>query len=268
MNKFCYWSVATGNHAKMMATLIASARRAGVTEDFHVWSDQNIEGAIIHPAFNIDYERYIFKFEFLKSEVSKLDYEYFVFIDADNYFLRKPDDFIRILRNNKWFVQLESEMTNQFVKRDDWWGCPSRLFPVLLKYLGVKSERVWNTNAGFFIVRKEAIEEFYTKTIEFYTYCRNKLHLLNFTEEPALAFVGHFVDNPEFNTIGATHATWACDWTGVFKNRLPDGNSWQFEDYMSGEKRNNINPAIVHAMRSKDVMIEIAEKAKTTSPLI
>ena len=38
-----------------------------------------------------------------------------------------------------------------------------------------------------------------------------------------------------------------------FRDRLPDGRSWQFEDYMSGEKH-RVNPAIVHAMRSKEIM--------------
>ena len=46
MPKFAYWSVADGNHAKMMATCIASARLAGVQEEFHIWSDQEIPGAI------------------------------------------------------------------------------------------------------------------------------------------------------------------------------------------------------------------------------
>ena len=214
VESFSYWSVADGpEHSAMMATCIASARRVGVKEDFHVYSDREIPGAINHKTGAFDHSRYIFKLEFLKNEVSKLDYSFFVFLDADNLFCRHPgnETFSSLLRSNGWFVQLESEMTSPFVKRDDWWGCQSRLFPILLKYLGVKSEKIWNTNAGFWIVRKEAIQEFYDKAINFYKYCRNNLRLINFTEEPPLAFVGHFVDDPEKNTWEATKSVWSCD---------------------------------------------------------
>lgn len=258
--RFCYWSVADGDdHALMMQTCIASARRQGVKEDFHVFSDREIPGAITHIVEPFEHDRYIFKFEFLKNEVSKLNYDYFVFLDADNFFTRYPGDFTRQLRKNKWFAQLESEMTTPLVNRGEWWGCPSRLFPVLLQHQGVKSKRVWNTNAGLFIVRKDAIDEFYEKAMAFYKFCRFELHLVNFTEEPVLAFLAHLVDDPTKNTLAATASTWACDWTGHYRDRLPDGNPWQFEDYMTGEKRNNMNPAIVHAMRSKTAMVNAAK---------
>jgi len=48
---------------------------------------------------------------------------------------------------------------------------------------------------------------------------------------------------------------WASDWLGVYKDRIPDGNEWVFTDYMTMEEI-PVNPAIVHAMRSKDTMIE------------
>jgi len=68
-----------------------------------------------------------------------------------------------------------------------------------MRFHGVKSAKIYNCNAGFWIVRKEAIQDFYAKAMEFFTYAREELHLVNFTER--------------------------------------------------------VNPAIVHAMRSKDAMI-------------
>jgi hypothetical protein len=35
---------------------------------------------------------------------------------------------------------------------------------------------------------------------------------------------------------------------------VPDGRVWEFVDYYSGE-RFPVNPAIVHAMRSKEVLL-------------
>lgn len=253
---FCYWSVADGLHASMMATAIASARRCGVEEDFHVWTNRDIPGAICHPCGNFERSLYLFKLHFLCKEVAKLDYDYFVFLDADTFFVRHPGQgaYDSLLRGNAWFVQLESQCDSKFVKRDDWWGCPIRWYPLLLRYHGVRAAKIYNCNAGFWIVRKEAIEEFYRKCMDFHTFAREELHLVNFTEEPPLAFVGHLVDDPEMNNFQATNHIWASDWTGHFGHRLPTGESWDFVDYMSGQ-RTRVNPAIVHAMRSKDVLV-------------
>lgn len=253
--RFCYWSVADGNYAEMMATTIASARQQGVTEDFHVWTNHKIPGAICHPCGEFDHSFYLFKFKFLLQKVSRLDYDYFVFLDADNFFVRHPGPgtFDRLLRRNPWFVQLESDCTSKFVSRGDWWGCPIKWYPLLLRYHGVQAKRIYNCNAGFWIVRKRAIKHFYRKAMDFFTFAREELHLVDFTEEAPLAFVGHFVDDPELNNFLATHRIWASDWTGEFAGRLPTGKAWEFEDYMTGQHK-RVNPAIVHAMRSKDAL--------------
>lgn len=272
MPKFCYWSVADGQHAKMMTTCIASARAAGVTEDFHIWTDTDIPGAVCHKSGKFNKDQYIFKFRFLRNQVKEAlaDYDYVVFLDADNYFVRHPGDFSELIRDNKWFVQLESEVTSGLCKRGDWWGIPTQFFPLLVRYYLLRNapkdatpwdgKKIWNTNAGFWIVRTDAIVEFYQKAMEFFEYARNGLKLIHFTEEAPLAFIGHMVDDPELNTLGSTCDTWACDWTGFFKDRLPDGKQWSFEDYMSGERK-NVNPAIVHAMRSKDTLVKAATPA-------
>ena len=253
---FCYWSVADGDHAKMMATAIASARRQGVQEDFHVWTTEGIPGAHCHACGDFDHSLYLFKLRFLLEEVSKLNYEYFVFLDADNYFVRHPGERMveQLMRQNPWFVQLESDCSSKFVKRGDWWGCPLRWYCLLLRFHGVKSPRIYNCNAGFWILRRDAIREFYNKAMTFFTFAREEMHLVNFTEEPPLAYVGHFVDSPELNNFEATKWVWASDWTGQFAGRLPTGSYWDFEDYMTGQKT-RVNPAIVHAMRSKDAMV-------------
>lgn len=255
-NRFCYWSVADGDYAAMMATAIASARRAGVREDFHVWTNRPIPGAICHASGKFDRTLYLFKFRFLLEQVQQLDYDYFVFLDADNFFVRHPGEgaFDRLLRQNPWFVQLESQCNSKFVVRQDWWGCPIRWYPLLLRYHGVRAEKIYNCNAGLWVVRKEAVRDFYERAMAFFMFAREELHLVNFTEEPPLAFVGHFVDDPELNNFQATHWAWASDWTGHFSDRLPNGSTWDFEDYMSGQ-RTRVNPAIVHAMRSKSAML-------------
>ena len=44
-NNSCYGSVADSEFALMAETMAASARKAGVTMEFHIWSDRKIAGA-------------------------------------------------------------------------------------------------------------------------------------------------------------------------------------------------------------------------------
>ena len=123
--KFCFWTVADGDHAKMAQIMVRSARQVGVVEDFHIWTDlPSIEGAITHDCGNFNKQSYMFKFAFLKDKVSQLDYDYFIFIDADNYFVSHPGDLTHLMVGNKIFCQMENEITSPNVKRQDWWGCP------------------------------------------------------------------------------------------------------------------------------------------------
>ena len=90
--RYCYWSVVDGVYADMMQAVVHSARQVGVFKDFHVWTDRTIHGATCHPITNFDKTLYLFKLRFLRDEVSRLDYDYFVWLDADCYFVRDPGD--------------------------------------------------------------------------------------------------------------------------------------------------------------------------------
>ncbi len=263
MKRFCYWTVADGKHGKMMETTIASARAAGVKEDFHVWSDQQIEGAINHDCGKFDKTLYLFKFKFLREQVQKLDYDYFIFLDADNYFVRHPGDILSIMGKAPVFVCMENDCGSDKVKRRDWWSCPIKEWPVVLKKYGVKTPKFYNTNAGFWIVKKSVIEQFYSLAMMFWEKCQKEHGYKGFTEEPALAYVGHMLagDEQENQTLDKTSHIWASDWAHYYSNVIPDGKPWTFEDYMTGEKK-TVNPAIVHAMRSKDAMIAMTEERR------
>ena len=120
--KFCYWSVADGQHARMMQTCVRSARAARVREDFHVWSDRAIAGAIAHDAGQFDKHLYHFKFDFLQKEVARLNYDYFVWLDADNFFVRHPGDVLSVLDGDAIHACLESNMCALDNLRPDWWN--------------------------------------------------------------------------------------------------------------------------------------------------
>lgn len=250
--RFCYWSVANGPYAEMMTCCIRSARAAGVGEEFHVWTDRPIPGAICHSCGDFEFNNYLFKFEFLK-RMPKLDFEFFVFLDADNYFVRHPGDVIAYTKGAPVHVVLESDCTKPFSVRSDWWGCPLPEYARLMREAGVRSRAIFNTNAGLWIVHRDVIDRMVEIALAFWDRCRSRG--FQFTEEAPLAYVGHMLmGNPYAHVLEFDSQLWASDWTGCFANRLPDGQPWLFEDYLDG-RRFLVDPAIVHCMRSKEMMV-------------
>lgn len=238
----------------MLVTMIASARRVGVSEDFHVFANREVQGAVTHSSGSLDVKYHIFKWRLLRDHLARLNYDYFVWLDSDNYFTRHPGDLSNLIRGNALWCQMESEVTSPLVRRHDWWGAKIPQLIALFREFGVTSEKIWNTNGGMWIIRRDAISEFCQRAFAFHAECIQRgLHDTH--DETPLALLGHLmVDDPNLNTPDATREIVASDWTGVYADRLPDGKAWLCEDYMTGERR-MVNPAIVHAMRSKRAMV-------------
>jgi hypothetical protein len=254
--RYCYWTVVDGEHAWMAQSLVHSARRAGVFTDFHVWTDRPFAGAICHDAGRVEKEGCLFKLTFLRDAVRPLDYEYFVWLDADTWFVRHPGSIVSVLRGSPLHVTLESDLCREDSARRDWWGCPNHRMVELLRARGVRGRSVFNVNGGFFVVHRDAIETLFRLAYEFWQFGRGQG--LNFNDEPLLAYAMQMLcGNPHLHTLRETAGVWASDWTGCFRDHLPDGQAWWFEDYFTREKI-PVNPAIVHAMRSKAALLGAA----------
>ena len=148
---YCYWSVADGEYARMFAATIQSARRAGVFKDFHVWADRPIPEAISHEAGPFEKWQYLFKLTFLRDAVRKLNYDYFVWLDTDTWFVRNPGNVLRVLKGSPIHIALESDVCRKENKRSDWWRCPNETFAALMRTKGVRSRAIFNVNGGLFI---------------------------------------------------------------------------------------------------------------------
>jgi hypothetical protein len=246
--KMCYWSVADGEHSKQLQALVNSARRVGCQEDFLAWSDVKIENATVsNPCGKFSKENYLFKITFLLNEAVKYDYDYFCWLDADNYFVRKPRSLLEHVNEGLVLVPMENAINSIANKRQDWWGVPTEKTVELFRRFGVKGKSVYNTNAGLFIVKKEFITSFCNMVYEFH-YMISKLGYM-VTEEYCIAIIGNlFNQDLEAASTEELIDIWACDWTGEFVNRLPTGEPWSWQNYLTGEKR-TVNPAIVHLMR-------------------
>ncbi len=265
-NRYCYWSVVDGEYAEMMQSVVDSARRVGVFKDFHIWCDRPIAGAVCHPFKKLNKKLYLFKIHFLRKEVKKLNYDYFVWLDADTYFVRNPGDVLRVLHGAPVHSSLESDAALPGNYRPDWWDCPLANYVKIMRFLGVHSKAVFNVNAGFWIVHRDVIDTFCDLALEFWGFCKDLGY--KFTEEPPLAYATHMLcGNPYLHTLRNTSDLWASDWKGCYAGRLPDGKEWFFEDYFTAE-RIPVNPAIVHAMRSKEALIAKARRRDVAPALV
>lgn len=250
--RYCYWSVVDGDYAFLMAALVRSARRVGVLQDFHVWCDRPVPGAIGRQIQGRD-AWYLFKLHYLKKAVKKLNYDYFVWLDADNYFVRNPGNILRVLHGSPVHASLESDACLPQNTREDWWGCSLRNYATLMRFKGVRSNAIFNLNGGFWIVHHDVIDTFCRLALDFWAFSRKAGY--EFADEPCLAYAVHMLcGDPYRHTLRRNSDVWASDWTGVFRDRLPAGRAWEFTDYFTGETF-PVNPAIVHAMRSKEAML-------------
>lgn len=246
--KLCYWSVADGEHSKQLQLLVDSAKKVGCQEDFIVWSDKKINNATeSHPCGDFRKESMLFKIDFLLGNIIKYDYDYFCWLDADNYFVRKPRNLLEQVNGGLALVPMENILNSITNKRTDWWGVPTEKTVEIFRKFGVKAKNIYNTNAGLFVVKKEFISSFCNMVYEFH-YMIEKMGY-TVTEEYCIAIVGNLFNQDLFEASAEELIDiWACDWTGEFRSRLPDGNPWSWENYLAGEKK-MVNPAIVHLMR-------------------
>jgi len=258
LKEICYWSVGDGDYALMLQSLVYSFRQVGMEDDFYAISDRQIDGATLtfnRPQFDKIF--YLFKFKFLLEILSKLDYRYFVFIDADCYFVRKLTGVLDLMQGSPIHVFLESDCTSQLAVdgRGQWRECPLPVYVKMMRDKGVTSSKIYNLNAGFFIVERSAIFKVHMLAYDFWFYTFRQGWQT--TEEPALAYAMHMMcGDPDLHTLRRNPDVFATDWLGHFQKVLPVDETWDFTDYMTGEKY-PVRPAIVHSFVNKDSLIAL-----------
>lgn len=258
--KTLIWSVAWGDYRYMMQTLMDSIRTVGITHDILTFSDEPLAGVVsceMDKSINMDFKQY-WKFKYLQ-KIQEMDYDLFVFIDSDHYFVRKPSrDFSEIIGDDPWHSFLESPINSEITKRNDWWGVPNHQLTEIYRNFGVTQDTVYNTNGGFWMCRRSFIKQASSVGMLFRDYQRNLG--LDLPEEVAIAVMSHLFSMDYTKRFHRGHIdVWASEWTGALQDRIPDGSEWDFQEYMT-HSRFSVNPAIVHAMRSKSALVEAGKK--------
>lgn len=254
---FCFWTVASGSHALVAQAMVSSARRVGVDADFHIWSDRPITGAHTHAAGAIEGRDCLYKLTHLRDAAAQLPYPYLVFLDADCWFVRHPGDPLRLLRGSPVHLTLEDDLSAPALRNSAWWNTPCPRLLEMMHAAGVRHRSVRTANGGFFIVKRSSVAQLFDLAFEFWEFAKTHGHSLG--DEPLLTFAMHrMCADPRLHTLETSAHFWASDWKGHFADRFPDGSPWPFSNHFTG-KETSINPAIVHAMKSKQAMIQSLE---------
>lgn len=254
--KTLIWSVAWGDYRYMLQSLMSSVRAVGIEHDILTFSDEPLYGVMsceMDKSIQMDFKQY-WKFKYL-SKISRLNYDLFVFIDSDHYFVRKPQkDFKEIIGSDPWHSFLESPINSERTRRGDWWGVPNQMMAKLYKEFGVPQRTIYSTNGGFWMCRKNFANHASSVSALFNEFQKGKG--LDLPEEVFVAILSHMFSMDYSKRFHSSYMdTWASEWTGALADKIPDGEPWQFHEYMT-QTKSLVNPAIVHAMRSKNALVE------------
>lgn len=252
--KTLIWSVAWGDYRYMLQTLMDSIKSCGLTHDILTFSDEplaNVVSCEMDRSIEMDFKQY-WKFHYLR-KISEMDYDLFVFIDSDHYFVRQPPkEFSEIIGKDPWHSFLESPINSPGTRRSDWWGVPNETMAKVYRDFGVQQQMVYSTNGGFWMCKKEFMVHAASVGLMFRDY--QKSLGFDLPEEVAIAVMSHMFSRDYSARFHSNYMdVWASEWTGALKDRIPDGSSWDFQEYMTNA-RSTVNPAIVHAMRSKSAL--------------
>ena len=248
--------MAWGDYRYMLQSLASTVQYVGIDYDFLTFSDEPIANVIscpLDPEISLDFHQ---KWKFLYLyKLRELNFDNFIFIDSDHYFVRKPTIALPdLLAGDSWHTFLESPINSASTKRTDWWGVPNNMMVDLWRSFGVKQKILYNTNGGFFICKKNMIEQILATSMLFDEHQRT--YALSLPEEVTDAVLTHLFSldyKKHLHSISMDY--WASEWTNALDGKLPQGEPWEFEEYMT-RVRSTINPAIVHAMRSKETLID------------
>jgi hypothetical protein len=252
--KYCHWSVADGPYGAMMEHCVRTARRCGMFKEFHVFTDRPLAGCECYDALQCDKADGLFKLHYLKVGMSKLLFDYFIWLDADTVFVRNPVDVLACLGRSPIHVPLEVNLSAMTEERE-WRGRSCFRLRDLFRAAGVVNP-VYLTRSAFWIVHHEAIEAVYELAMQFMQEAKVSGLVVGVNEALGYAMQVLCAD-PEAHLLAQHAELWASDDEGQFRGTLPNGEPWQWRHPLNREVAATIRPAIVHLPRNKELFAMI-----------
>jgi len=247
--KYCYWSVATGAYGPMMEQCVRSARAAGVFQQFHVLTDRPLEGCECYDAFECDKADGLFKLHYLKVGMSRLSFDYFIWLDADTVFVKRPIDVLGSLGKSPLHIPLEVNLSALGADAV-WKGVSIFALRDLFREQGVMNQ-VYLSGSAFWIVHHDAIDLVYDLAFKFWHQAKEAGLLADVSM--ALSYAAQILcGDPAGHLLRNAPALWAGKDAENYHEHVSDGSSWRWRHPLAAEPL-EVRPAIVHLARQSNV---------------
>jgi hypothetical protein len=242
----------------MMEHCVRTARQAGVFKEFHVLTDRPLEGCECYDAFQFEKTHGLFKLHYLKVGMGRLNFDYFVWLDADTVFVRNPVDVLAPLGRSPIHVPLELNLSA--ITEDRTWKEVS-LFRLreALRHEGIVNQ-VYLCGSAFWIVHHDAIEIVYDLALGFWHKAKDAGTIADVSA--ALGYAMQILcADPEGHMLTQLPNLWVSDDEGLFRERLPDGSPWIWRLPL-GDQAAEVRPSIIHLPRSKELLTKPRESGR------
>ena len=250
-SKYCYWSVCDGAYGAMMEHCVRTARNAGVFKEFHVLTDRPLEGCECYDACQLEKTHGLFKLHYLKAGMSRLSFDYFIWLDADTVFARNPFDLLGPLGKSPLHVPLELNLS---ALSEDCVGKDVSLFRLreLLRQEGIMNQ-AHLCGSAFWIVHHDAIDAAYELGLGFWHKAKDAGLIVDVSAALGYAMQVLCAD-PEAHRLVNHPGLWASDEEERFREALPDRMPWTWRHPL-GTDAIEIRPAIIHLPHSKELLM-------------
>jgi hypothetical protein len=235
----------------MMEACVRSARDAGVFKDFNVMTDRPIPGCECYDSHKVEKSFGLFKLIYLKSAISKLNYDYFIWIDADSIFVNNPGSPLVAMRSSPIHAPLNEKlsMTPELLLED---GLTCKQLSALMQHHGLTNPAYSSTSA-FWIIHHDAIDTVYDLALEFFHKAKSEGSILQISSILGYA-MQMLCGNPEAHRRRRNPDLWATDFHNVAPNSIEDDQQWRYRDMFCSDEQ-FINPGIIHVPRRKSLPV-------------
>ena len=230
-----------------MADCVSSARRTGVFKEFHVLTDSPIEGCECYDAQTIEKTGHLFKLIYLKAAISKLLFDYFIWIDADTWFVRNTKNVLDCLGKSPIHVPLTSNLS-QLHEEKPLKGISTRQYVSLMAKAGVLGP-IYFSGSSFWILHHDAID----RVCELAQYFRAiaAKDCLQMDVSAALGYAMQMLcADPDSHRATKWPDLWASDDQDFFNGGSPVNSVWPIKDSLTGETT-LASPCIIHLPHRK-----------------
>ncbi|MCS1411999.1 MAG: hypothetical protein M2R45_05202 [Verrucomicrobia subdivision 3 bacterium] len=177
---YCYWSISTSEYADQMQACVDSARSCGVFKDFHILTNTSLEGCECYDLMDFQAQEGLFPVFYLKLAMSRLNYDYFIWLDADTRFVSVPENPLGPARHSPLHAPLSHQLPEEPGSAP---VSNSRKSPDCERMLrhGLPGP-VYACETAFWIVHHDAVELVYDLTRDYWQKTRGEASAADFAE--------------------------------------------------------------------------------------